>query len=472
VGDHALVSGFPDVRNGSVVLTRSEIESTQSDAPFTVEKVDPLKLASGSHAFELVSVEGQLIMRLREAAQDQYVVASQGNIFSAIYRHPERGLNIPASPMRDIRLGSRVRVTGICVLDQGDQFRGPAAFHLLLRSSQDIGVLAGPSFISIRNLVILLGLLLMLIFVVIGKALLLERKLRRQDEMTASTIERWRARVIDGINNAIPLQETLLQITELLSFQLQVEHCWVEVDLEGTFGNYPGIAERPTLEVIERSIFAHSGAQLGKICAGFRAHRSNAQVGPEALENAVRLAALAIETGGKYSDLVRRSEVDPLTNAGNRFAFDRALDLAIENEKESGSKFGLIYLDLDGFKQVNDLFGHLIGDRYLQETVARLRNQCRSNDILARIGGDEFAVLVTSLNCREELHDIALRLQSCFDAPICIDLAEIPASASIGCAVYPDDATTPAALLECADDRMYKAKRQKRQEPIRIPVLT
>ncbi len=472
VGDHAVVSGFPDVRNGFVVLTQSEIESTQSDVPLSPEAVDAVQLASGSHAFELVSVEGQLLMRVREAAQDQYVIASQGHVFSAIYRHPERGLNLPVSPMRNFPIGSRVRVTGICVLDRGDQFRGPVAFHMLLSSSQDVAMLAGPSLISVRNLGILLGVLVVVIVAVIGKAFLLERRLRRQDVATSSAIDRWRTRVIDGINNAVPLQQTLSQITELLSLQLQVEYCWAEIDLEGTFGNCPAVSDKSTLEIIERPIPAHSGAVLGKIFAGFPAHAAKSIATPEAIENGVRLAALAIETGGKYSDLVRRSEVDPLTNAGNRFAFDRALDLALEREKESGTKFGLIYIDLDGFKQVNDQFGHQVGDHYLQTTVSRLRNQSRSNDILARIGGDEFAVLVTSLNSAEELPEIARRLQTCFDAPFRIDSAEIPGSASMGCAVYPDDAITGPGLLECADARMYKAKRQKRPERMRISVHT
>lgn len=333
-------------------------------------------------------------------------------------------------------------------------------------------MLAGPSLISVRNLGILLGVLVIVIVAVIGKAFLLERRLRRQDVATSSAIDRWRARVIDGINHAVPLQQTLSQITELLSLQLQVEYCWAEIDLEGTFGNCPAVSDKSTLEIIERPIPAHSGAVLGKIFAGFRAHTAKSIATPEAIENGVRLAALAIETGGKYSDLVRRSEIDPLTNAGNRFAFDRALDLALEKEKESGTKFGLIYIDLDGFKQVNDQFGHQVGDRYLQNTVSRLRNQSRSNDILARVGGDEFAVLVTSLNSAEEIQDIARRLQNCFDAPFRIDSAEIPGSASMGCAVYPDDAITRAALLECADARMYKAKRQKMPERVRISVHT
>lgn len=468
VGDRALASGFPDVRNGSVVLTRAEIESAKSAAPLSVANLDPTQLASGSHPFELVSVEGQLIMRVREAAQDQYVIASRGHVFSAIYRHPERGLNIPLSPMRDVRLGSKVRVTGICVLDRGDQFRGQVAFHLLLRSSQDLAVLSGPSPLSVKNLVILLGLLLILVFAVIVKAFLLERRLRRQDEMRASALERWRTRVIDGINDAIPLRETMLQITELLSFKLQVEFCWAEIEVEGTFGNCPGEQERSGLEIIEQEIPSRSGAALGRIYVGLSSAGAKGRIETDAFENAVRLSALAIETGGRYSELVRRSELDPVTNAQNRFAFDRALDGAIETQRRSGGHFGLIYIDLDEFKLVNDRFGHQIGDRFLQETVRRLGHQLRSNDVLARIGGDEFAVLVTDVKSPEEIGEIALRLQSCFNTPLCLDSFKVEASASIGSAVYPEDASTRGALLECADASMYRAKRRKTRH--RLPV--
>jgi diguanylate cyclase (GGDEF)-like protein len=462
-GDHAIISGFPDVRNGSVVLTRAEIVSTSSRIPPHIEPVDAVQLASGTHAFELVSVEGQLVMRVREAAQDQYVIAAQGHVFSAIYRHPERGLNLPVSPVLDLRLGSRVRATGICVLDRGDQFRGPAAFHLLLRSSQDVALIARPPLISIRNLIIVLGILLILVFVATGRAWLLERKIHRRDIATLSSVERWRTRVIDGINNAVPLPETMLQITELLSFKLQVEHCWACIEGLGTFGNCaPPGDER--FHIVEKEIPARSGNTLGKICIAFQTAAGRyRRITPEALDNAVRLAALAIETGEKYSDLLSRSELDPLTKARNRFGFDRAMTVAIENAQIRVGKCGLIYIDLDEFKQVNDDFGHTIGDRYLQEVVSRIVHQLRPNDTLARVGGDEFSVIIESVSATTEVEEIASRLQDCFNMAFCPGPFEIRGSASIGYAVYPDDATTPEALLNTADTRMYMAKRQKKE---------
>jgi len=94
VNDYALVTGFPAVRNGSVVLTQGEIERSWPNQDLKPVDVDAEKLASGSHAFELVLIEGQLVTQVRAAAQDEYVIASGDRVFAAIYRHPERGLNL------------------------------------------------------------------------------------------------------------------------------------------------------------------------------------------------------------------------------------------------------------------------------------------------------------------------------------------------------------------------------------------
>ena len=101
------------------------------------------------------------------------------------------------------------------------------------------------------------------------------------------------------------------------------------------------------------------------------------------------LAALAIETRRLYTDLLRRSEFDLLTDIQNRFSLEKHLDALIERARETAGIFGLIYIDLDGFKLVNDRYGHQVGDLYLQEAAARMKHQLRPGDILARLGGDD-----------------------------------------------------------------------------------
>ena len=122
-------------------------------------------------------------------------------------------------------------------------------------------------------------------------------------------------------------------------------------------------------------------------------------------------------TAGLYSDLVHRSEFDLLTDIHNRFSLDKQLEASIARAREDASIFGLIYIDLDEFKQVNDVYGHRVGDLYLQEVAGRMKRQLRTADLLARVGGDEFVVLVPMVHSRADVEEIASRLESCFDAP-------------------------------------------------------
>ena len=127
--------------------------------------------------------------------------------------------------------------------------------------------------------------------------------------------------------------------------------------------------------------------------------------------------------------------------------------------------FGLIYIDLDEFKQVNDIYGHRVGDLYLQEACARMKQQLRSGDLLARLGGDEFAALVPQARNRAGVDEIAQRLERCFNEPFHLGGHTLNGSASIGVALYPEDGNNKDSLLSAADAAMYVAKntRQERQ---------
>jgi diguanylate cyclase (GGDEF)-like protein len=176
-----------------------------------------------------------------------------------------------------------------------------------------------------------------------------------------------------------------------------------------------------------------------------------------------RLATLAIETRRLYSDLLRRSEFDLLTDIHNRFSLEKHLDTAIEDARQIAGNFGLIYVDLDGFKQVNDLYGHRVGDLYLQVVAQRMKAQLRAQDLLARLGGDEFAVLVPLVRSCVQVEEIALRLEQSFDEPVAIEGHLLRGSASLGIALYPADGTNKDSLLSAADAAMYDVKRARRR---------
>ncbi|MGA3069526.1 MAG: GGDEF domain-containing protein, partial [Terracidiphilus sp.] len=178
---------------------------------------------------------------------------------------------------------------------------------------------------------------------------------------------------------------------------------------------------------------------------------------------AVALTALAIETRRLYTDLRHRSEFDLLTDIHNRFSLDKYLDRQIAAAHQNAGIFGLIYIDLDKFKQVNDLYGHQIGDLYLQEVALRMKRQLRGVDMLARLGGDEFAALLPQVRNRAKVEEIAQRLERCIQEPFLIEGHSLQGSASVGIALYPENGATKDELLSAADTAMYAAKNAKRE---------
>jgi diguanylate cyclase (GGDEF)-like protein len=103
-----------------------------------------------------------------------------------------------------------------------------------------------------------------------------------------------------------------------------------------------------------------------------------------------------------------------------------------------------------------------VGDLYIQQAALRMKRQLRPEDMLARLGGDEFAVLVPVIQSREDVEEIALRLECCFDGPFAVEGFVVHGSVSIGTALYPADATTRDALLTTADSAMYSAKKSRK----------
>jgi len=360
--------------------------------------------------------------------------------------------------MKEMPPGSRVRVSGICILDGANPYDGDVPFDVLMRSPDDIAVIAPPSLLNIRNLIVLVGVLVAIVIAVGARGWFIESRVRRQTANVAY-LERRRRRILEDINGSRPLAEIIEQITELASFRLQGAPCWCQIANGARLGNCPPSLE--SLRVLSEEIPARSGASLGTIFTAFDPHSKPTVEHSEALAMGAGLATLAIETRRLYSDLIHRSEFDLLTDIQNRFSLEKQLDSLIEKARFSAGIFGLIYIDLDDFKMVNDRYGHHVGDIYLQEAASRMKHQLRPGDILARLGGDEFAVVVPVVRSRSDVQEIAGRLERCFEGPFSVDGLTIRGSASVGIALYPQDATTRDSLLKTADAAMYVAKNDR-----------
>ena len=458
VGDVADATGFPQSQNGFLALSRGEIQDTHVYAPIAPVMTTIQELTASHHVIDLVSVEGQVVTTARGASQDEYDLMANGQLFTAIYRHPPGDATLP--PMKQIPIGSRVRVTGICITEDTNPFNGQVPFDILMRTFDDITVVASPSLLTVGNLIILVGVLVLIVLATGARGWAIERRVRRQT-VSMALIEQRRSRILEDINGSRPLAEVVEEITELVSFKLRGAPCWCQIADGAQLGNRP--PKLTGLRVVQSEIPAHTGPPLGTVSAAFDALAKPSADEPEALSMAVALTALAVETRRLYSDLVHRSEFDLLTDIHNRFSLDRYLDRQIEEARQSAGIFGLVYIDLDKFKQVNDIYGHQIGDLYLQEAAMRMKRQLRSVDMLARLGGDEFAALLPRVRNRAKVEEIAQRLERCFEEPFAIEGHILHGSASVGIALYPEDATTADSLLSAADAAMYMTKHMNRE---------
>ena len=466
IGDCAVASGFPDAHDRFLELNDSEILDSHIPAPITPRPATWSQLAfwnssrPDGHQNDLVSIDGQIVTEVRETAQDEYVIDADGRLFTAIYRHPHGDAILP--PMRQIPLGTRVRVTGICaVVDtRGISPGTEVPFDILLRSFDDIAVVARPSLMNVRNLILLVGLLLVLLFAAGMREWIRERKVRRQSAAVAY-MERQRSRILEDINGSRPLAEIIEQIVTLTSFKLRYAPCWCQIVDGATLGKCP--RKLDAYRVVEEQIPARSGPPLGVFYAAFHPRTKPVANEAEALSMAASMTKLSIETRRLYSDLQHRSQFDLLTDIHNRFSLETYLEEHIEKVRQDAGIFGLIYIDLNDFKQVNDVYGHHVGDLYLQEAAARMKHMLRTGDMLARIGGDEFAVLVPRPHNRREVAEIAQRLERSFDEPCSFDGYVLHGSASVGIALYPEDGSTRESLLNAADAAMYVVKHAKKQ---------
>jgi diguanylate cyclase (GGDEF)-like protein len=475
VGDAADATGFPDVHDGFLNLTHGEIRDSLAPAPITPlpatwDTLTPRGFDFPGHHNDLVSIVGQVVTKVREASQDEYVLAVGNNQFSAIYRHPDH----PVAITTDIPLGSRVRVTGICVLENSNPFMAQVPFDILLRSNDDIELIENPSLLNVRNLILIVGLLFAVAVVAGARGWILERRVRQKTaalaarieaeaalERRAALLEQRRSQILEHINGERPLCETLEEIAAMVSFTLDGARCWCEVadgaclgdSLQGLLG----------LRIVRVNIDARSGPALGVFYAGVDAATPPCAAEIEALQKGGQLATLAIETRRLYSDLRHRSEFDLLTDIPNRFAIERFIDAQIDEARKSGAILGLIYIDLDKFKPINDKYGHRMGDLYLQEVARRMSCQLLGGDMLARLGGDEFAALVRAPHGRSDLDAIVARLNRCFEEPLDLDGHLFHGTASFGAAIYPDDGVTRDDLLSAADAAMYAVKNVKHQ---------
>lgn len=205
--------------------------------------------------------------------------------------------------------------------------------------------------------------------------------------------------------------------------------------------------------------------------------RESTNVRKDGTEFPVQLTSIAVRRSDRHVGIVTICEdiserkateekiyllahMDSLTGLPNRRLFHDRLDHALARARREGRKICLAYLDLDNFKEINDTYGHDFGDKLLQGVAARMSAIMRESDTLARLGGDEFIVILDSVKGEDNFTTAAQRMLSIFTPPFEINGRQINTSASIGIAIFPDDAEEGDMLLKAADAAMYHVKEE------------
>ena len=207
-------------------------------------------------------------------------------------------------------------------------------------------------------------------------------------------------------------------------------------------------------------IKAKDGRVIGTFAFYFRECRAPSRWHQRIVDACVHLGALAIERKEARAQIARLAYHDMLTGLPNRAQLRELVNRAIE-DCPAGKQLALIFLDLDHFKDVNDTLGHSAGDALLIEFTKRLRARIQPSDLLGRLSGDEFVIVLPNCDpARASL--VASNITEALASPLWIDNRQVPISASMGISIYPDNATDIDTLMQQADAAMYKAKQAGR----------
>jgi diguanylate cyclase (GGDEF)-like protein len=181
------------------------------------------------------------------------------------------------------------------------------------------------------------------------------------------------------------------------------------------------------------------------------------------LTGVAALAAPAIQNGQLVDQLRHKASHDGLTGLLNRVGFRQRIDAALAGVSADDGRIGLLFVDLNEFKRINDFHGHEAGDELIRQAGARLISVCRGDDGVARLGGDEFAIILADVHLDEQVRAAERRVRDAFTAPFDVAGVSVSVGASVGGGIWPDDGQTVSELVRHADAAMYEDKALSRR---------
>jgi len=397
---YASAAGYSPVLTDAVVRTRPGRLSIDSK-PVTADM-----MSDGGFDSQLVSVNATLLSIEKSGGARTLSVLSGGHTFQAVLYTSDMG-----QPLALPQEGSVLRLTGICSVDiergKTDRLlnKDPVTFKLLVRSPSDIQVLRGGSWWTLRHSLMVVGVLVLIVLLSITRIAVLLRRIETKNE---------------ELRRAGKKESAIRQLVGAMQ----------EVRVKKQFTSRVSLPDADELTLL--------GTEFNHMIEELHAR----EVGMAEAESKLQKQALS----------------DALTGLPNRRLFSDRVSQSIAASKRDGSMLAMLYIDLDGFKMVNDSLGHNCGDALLVHLTERIGSSIRKADTLARLGGDEFAVLMNRVKTPEDAEALAHLLLQQIGSTFEIDGHKINIGASIGICLFPGQAEDESQLLRFADRAMYSAK--------------
>jgi len=456
IGDIVDATGIETNHEYVSVLRQASLVGTGTNQRIVPRVVGFAEALSGQFDYHLVSFSGKLVSQLHDAESNSLVIDTDDHLITAYLDRQ--------TPLEQYQPGSRLQVSGIFRVEQDGAVGEPRAY-LEMRNAADVQLISPPSWFSAMHVLQLLTVLFIVVTSIVVRATFLKwRTVNRTAWMDRSaTIARERSHILEMISSNLSLEELLRQICASTIKLLPGTSCCFQVQLErellltnaGPESTWP-----EEMKLYEVELRVESDEVIGSIVVsapkGVRPAADSEQVYTVVSE----LASLAMRQSLMYRGLVFHSTHDPLTELPNRRLYESRLSSALKDAEENNSELAIIYIDINRFKYVNDQYGHKTGDLYLKQISARLRNQLRPIDTLARVGGDEFVVIAPFPEGTDRVYSLTARLQTCFRDPFSLDGISVDGSASFGFARYPEHGRTADELTRIADHSMYVSKHE------------
>ncbi len=413
LGDLVEAVGYPSLLGRySPVITDAEFQSQHRKGATVAKTATVESILQGQYDSQLVSIEGKLLAAIDGPSGKSLLLQSGLHTFVAELQTNDLGAT--TWPPKE---GSVLRLTGICStqVDPDKLYvllrQHPVSFKILLRSPSDVAVIKAAPFWNLENASLVLVTFALAILLALVRVNMLRKRVRVQKLALQRAAET--AKAIEDLSNA------MLKVSASQEFNTTVS--------------------------------VRGSEEVAQLVVGFNGMLSELQRSEQANREA-------------EAKLQQQALTDELTRLPNRRHLSDQLSHSLAAAKCDNSMLGLLYIDLDGFKLVNDSLGHAVGDVLLVQVAERLGSRLRKSDTLARIGGDEFTAILKGLKKKDEALTVAENLLQALTLPFQIEAQEITIGASIGISTFPDLANDEIDLLQQADNAMYAAKRSGKNQ--------